>query len=441
MYEVVRRLCTMRDKVMRFWIGSKMMIFVTDATMVEQLLIKCSAKDVDFYGAFSLLADGIFIHNGKRWSELRRPLDKMFHPKLIETDYYVVFVRNANILCDIFDSKCGKGVFDVDEIMKYCTLDIVMDTIFGVPGSTQMLDNTLNLPNLIAKVVQGIFQKMFKLEYKFDWIFNMSKIGKRTRKNQDGLRLAWKKIQEIRKKEWAETGVHPSDPDFVPTNYVDLVHQVAYRDNWTEEHLEMSIFDLVAAGYDTSSIAASTAILFLAMYPEYQEKAYQEQVEIMGDRLEAPTPEEVERMDYLTMVFYDTLRHVGVPAIARTVTTEVTVEGYVFPVGSTINFASHEVGMNPNYYERPKEFYPDHFLPEKVAKRPKGAFFPFSGGARSCPGKKFSHLSVKIILSMLIRRFKFTTDMTFSDLTYKYMLMLESVKGYPVEATRRTSTN
>lgn len=43
---------------------------------------------------------------------------------------------------------------------------------------------------------------------------------------------------------------------------------------------------------------------------------------------------------------------------------------------------------DPKLYERPEEFYPDHFLPEAVASRPKNAFLTLSYGSRGCPGKR-----------------------------------------------------
>lgn len=42
---------------------------------------------------------------------------------------------------------------------------------------------------------------------------------------------------------------------------------------------------------------------------------------------------------------------------------------------------------DPDIWTHPDEFYPDHFLPEEAAARPKGSYFPFSWGPRSCPGK------------------------------------------------------
>ena len=40
------------------------------------------------------------------------------------------------------------------------------------------------------------------------------------------------------------------------------------------------------------------------------------------------------------------------------------------------------------HWERPDEFYPEHFDDEAVAKRDPSAYLPFGGGARACIGFK-----------------------------------------------------
>lgn len=75
-------------------------------------------------------------------------------------------------------------------------------------------------------------------------------------------------------------------------------------------------------GFDTSTITLSSFILFMAMHPECQEKAYKEQLDIMGDSLNAPTPLELSQMNYLWMSYQETLRLVGVPAFLRVLSAE-----------------------------------------------------------------------------------------------------------------------
>lgn len=56
------------------------------------------------------------------------------------------------------------------------------------------------------------------------------------------------------------------------------------------------------------------------------------------------------------------------------------------PTGSSVYMSMYKVHRNPKIWAHPNEFYPDHFLPENVATRPKYSFIPFSAGPRNCPG-------------------------------------------------------
>lgn len=59
---------------------------------------------------------------------------------------------------------------------------------------------------------------------------------------------------------------------------------------------------------------------------------------------------------------------------------------YGFPSGTAILIPVCTIHMNPEYYENPENFDPEHFNLDSVSKRPKLAFLPFSVGARNCIG-------------------------------------------------------
>uniref|UniRef100_T1I0Z7 Uncharacterized protein n=2 Tax=Rhodnius prolixus TaxID=13249 RepID=T1I0Z7_RHOPR len=96
---------------------------------------------------------------------------------------------------------------------------------------------------------------------------------------------------------------------------------------------------------------------------------------------------------------------------------------------------------NREIWSHPNEFYPDHFLPEEIAKRPKGSYIPFSLGPRNCPGGVYANVSIKTMVSVVIRKYKFETDLQFEKLEYKYSLLLEPVQDYLVRILDRNCIN
>jgi cytochrome P450 len=62
-------------------------------------------------------------------------------------------------------------------------------------------------------------------------------------------------------------------------------------------------------------------------------------------------------------------------------------------------------------WERPNEFYPEHFVnPEMETERHKYAFFPFGGGLHNCIGRHFAELEMMMIIVTLLRDFTVKTN-------------------------------
>lgn len=66
------------------------------------------------------------------------------------------------------------------------------------------------------------------------------------------------------------------------------------------------------------------------------------------------------------------------------------------------------IHMDPDIYPNPEQFDPSRFSPEEIEKRHSMSFSPFGDGGRSCIGREFGKLMVKLTLIELLRRFKFS---------------------------------
>lgn len=61
-------------------------------------------------------------------------------------------------------------------------------------------------------------------------------------------------------------------------------------------------------------------------------------------------------------------------------------ENYTLPVGTNTYVAIYAAHRDPVFWQRPLDFYPEHFTPENTAARPKYSYLPLSMGPRNCPG-------------------------------------------------------
>jgi cytochrome P450 len=72
--------------------------------------------------------------------------------------------------------------------------------------------------------------------------------------------------------------------------------------------------------------------------------------------------------------------------------------------GTLVCVSPYILHRDPRFWERPSEFDPDRFTPERSAGRPEFAYIPFSGGPRACIGRHFAMLEAQLVLATMRRR-------------------------------------
>lgn len=100
-------------------------------------------------------------------------------------------------------------------------------------------------------------------------------------------------------------------------------------------------------------------------------------------------------------------------------------------------FALHR---SPKYWDKPEVFNPDRFSPENSKNRHPYTFLPFSGGIRSCPGRKFANYPLKIMIAYLLRSYSLSTTATLKGLRLHSHISVRSPDGYPI-SIKKLPTN
>lgn len=92
----------------------------------------------------------------------------------------------------------------------------------------------------------------------------------------------------------------------------------------------------------------------------------------------------------MTLTILETLRlHPPVHTINRVCTKKYKIpnENVIIDKGTKVLITLTGIHQDPEYYERPKDFYPDHFTDENRRNRHPLAHIPFGVGPRECIGK------------------------------------------------------
>lgn len=174
----------------------------------------------------------------------------------------------------------------------------------------------------------------------------------------------------------------------------------------------------------------------LGIHKDIQEKVWAEQKSIFGDQMTRDcTFNDTMEMKYLERVIMETLRmYPPVPLIARRVEHDVKLASgpYTIPKGASVVILQFAVHRNADIYPNPDKFDPDNFLPERMAKRHYYSFIPFSAGPRSCVGRKYAMLKLKVLLSTIIRNFKIDSKMSEENFKLQGDVILKLENGFNI---------
>jgi len=136
----------------------------------------------------------------------------------------------------------------------------------------------------------------------------------------------------------------------------------------------------------------------------------------------------------------ETLRmYPPVPIIARHMKHDLKLASgdYTIPKGATVVVATYKLHRLESIYPNPDKFNPDNFLPEKTANRHYYAFVPFSAGPRSCVGRKYAMLKLKVILSTILRNFRIISDLDEEDFRLQADIILKREEGFQIRLEPR----
>lgn len=178
----------------------------------------------------------------------------------------------------------------------------------------------------------------------------------------------------------------------------------------------------------------------LGAHQDVQAKVYEEIHRIFGTSDRECTFADTMEMKYLERVILETLRlYPPVPMIARKLNEDVTLasQKYMLPAGATIVIGTYKIHRRADIYENPDTFDPDNFLPERTQNRHYYSFIPFSAGPRSCVGRKYAMIKLKVLLSTILRAYKINSNLTQDDFKLQADIILKRTDGFRIEIERR----
>ncbi|XP_077998178.1 cytochrome P450 2U1-like [Glandiceps talaboti] len=176
------------------------------------------------------------------------------------------------------------------------------------------------------------------------------------------------------------------------------------------DHMRVTLYTLFIGGTDTSTNVLLWTILYLAKYPEIQEKCIRDIKNGIGME-KAPRCVDKYKLPFIEATTLEILRIATiVPIPVSHMTSEsVTLHGYSIPKNTTVLLNLWGVHMDATEWENPEVYDPGRFLDENgsIVKAKAHNVIPFAIGNRECAGIQLAKVEIFLFLTSLLQRFEF----------------------------------
>ncbi|KAG6548427.1 hypothetical protein Mapa_009914 [Marchantia paleacea] len=179
---------------------------------------------------------------------------------------------------------------------------------------------------------------------------------------------------------------------------------------YTDAEIMDNLLLFLFAGFDTSSVALSMVITYVAKHSQVYEllvKEHKEIVERKRKRGESDslTPENLSAMKYTGRVIQETLRvQPPVSGTLREAITDFEYNGYTILKGWKFMWTNQHSHYDPEFFRNPESFDPSRFESPPIPY----TFVAFGGGPRTCPGYDFAKMEMLVFVHHLVKNYQWS---------------------------------
>ena len=156
---------------------------------------------------------------------------------------------------------------------------------------------------------------------------------------------------------------------------------------------------------------------------------------MLGGRV--PVLEDLAQLPYSRMVVEEALRLLPHLVVLRDAIAADAIGGYHVPAGSSVFLTPYVTHRHPALWANPDAFDPERFTPERVAARPRFAYFPFGGGQRQCIGNHMALVQLQLALIMIAQRTRLPS-VAGHPVQHAFLVSMRPVHGIVPTSQRRT---
>jgi cytochrome P450 len=175
-----------------------------------------------------------------------------------------------------------------------------------------------------------------------------------------------------------------------------------------EEQLIDNLLTFYLAGHDTTAKVLTWTLYLLARSPAWSAALEDEIERVTGGT--AIGSQHVDKLVLVQQVLKEAMRlYPPVPMMSRQAIADVSIGGHPVRAGTSVLMPVYAIHRHAKRWERPNEFDPTRFAPEREKAIPRYQYMPFGAGPRICIGMSFAMVEATAILATLVRSARFAT--------------------------------
>ena len=340
-------------------------------------------------GLRPLLGESVFLTNGETWKRQRRIIDPAFEGGRLRDTFPAMWAAAQACV-----ARLEEGIIEIEEVTSHAAADVIFRTLFSIPIENEIAAEVFNefrdyqrsqpIVNIAAFLPLPRWMPRF--------------FRRRTRETAKSIRNLIARLTQARADEIA-AGTAPDD---LATKIMTTADPET-GERFTPEEMVDQVAIFFLAGHETSASALAWTLYLLALYPEWQERLAQESAALNDCDFKVMSELKLSRD-----VFREALRlYPPVPMMVREAGCPHAFRGREVKTGSQIVLSPWHLHRHERIWARPDAFEPERWQTEEGRRCAREAYMPFSAGSRVCTGAGFAMVEGPLILSMLLKMFRF----------------------------------
>ncbi len=340
-------------------------------------------------GLRPLFGESVFLTNGETWKRQRRIIDPAFEGGRLRDTFPAMWAAAQACV-----ARLEEGIIEIEEVTSHAAADVIFRTLFSIPIENEIAAEVFNefrdyqrsqpIVNIAAFLPLPRWMPRF--------------FRRRTRETAKSIRNLIARLTQARADEIA-AGTAPDD---LATKIMTTADPET-GEQFTPEEMVDQVAIFFLAGHETSALALAWTLYLLALYPEWQERLAQESAALNDCDFKVMSELKLSRD-----VFREALRlYPPVPMMVREAGCPHAFRGREVKTGSQIVLSPWHLHRHERIWARPDAFEPERWQTEEGRGCAREAYMPFSAGSRVCTGAGFAMVEGPLILSMLLKMFRF----------------------------------